>query len=129
MDWLDDLEEPLQSQLRALAEKGGSRLSGPLFDFQDTMAAINLMETAIQNHAQAKRDEEASRAIDPEPRERTLRQLLMQHKGGDLWTTDVVFPAILRRSLLVAICSQVEGELKLRCNAFEKNEQLMSQEA
>lgn len=111
-----------------LLERDGPPMPATLFDFEDVLQAAALVEGAVQRHSEAKRaeGEERYRGMAADPSRSFLKELPFTKMALDSWKTDFVFPAILRGSLLVAVCSHTEGVLKLWCRGLEENWKLVS---
>ena len=88
-----------------------------LFDFDDVREAIAMIEEAIvkkQEKTQIERREAATKAAQ-DPFHSYVKNPIFAPMAEALWKAALTFPLILRRAMLISICSHVEHVLKQWC--------------
>jgi len=91
------------------------------FGFDDVRRAIDLIEKGVdENKATTEtRGNEEALAVAADPTRSFLNEGIFTSMALDALYSEMTFPMILRRSLLIAICSHVEHVLRRWCGLLE----------
>jgi hypothetical protein len=119
--WLDTITKEMLANLpqRAFAPS-------LIFDFDHVREAVAMAEAAIirkQDATQTERREIATKAAQ-NPFHSYVKDLVFTPMGEALYHSALTFPLILRRALLIAICSHIEHALKQWCAMLHATWQL-----
>jgi len=121
MTWLDKVTNEMLAN-------GPERTFAPslLFDFDHVREAIAMTEEAIihkQEKTQAERREVAMKAAQ-DPFHSYAKDPVSAPMAVALWDSALTFPVVLRRAMLIAICSHVEHVLKEWCGLLHDTRKL-----
>jgi hypothetical protein len=122
MSWLREMmnDERMKAAIERLKSEG-LPMPAALFDFDDVLEAVQLIEESIKAKGESERSEGTKqiREIGMDPKRSFLDEMPFTNMAMSFWKTDIVFPAILRRSVFVAVSSHAEGVLQLWCRGLQ----------
>jgi hypothetical protein len=88
-----------------------------IFDFDHVRAAVAMVEDVIERNRVETFDTAAAsaHAAAQDPTHDWITHPVMAPMAAAMWNAEMTFPLILRRSIMIAICSHVEHILRRWC--------------
>ena len=89
-----------------------------LFDFDDVLASVRMVEHAIEEQA-SKVEQQGAESVAKaaaDPNRSFIDNPMFTPMASAMWDAEMTFPLILRRSLLIAVSAHVEHVLRRWCN-------------